>query len=49
MGLFDCENCFFVEASKVEEVMEYIKDSLKYTFDLKKNIDSKRGYSRKHS
>lgn len=38
MGLYDGVNCFYVSNDKVKVVMEYIKDSLKYTFDLKKNI-----------
>jgi len=38
MGLYDQENCFYVDASKIEEVLEYVKNSIKYTFDLKKNI-----------
>ena len=38
MGLYDEVNCFYVEASKIEEVLNYVKDSIKYTFDLKKNI-----------
>ncbi|MCX4249470.1 MAG: DNA polymerase I [Bacilli bacterium] len=38
MGLFDGENLFFVEANMIPEVMDYIKDAVKYTFDLKKNM-----------
>lgn len=38
MGLYDGENAYYVESSKVNEVMNYIKDIKKYTFDLKKNI-----------
>lgn len=38
MGLYDGVNCFYVEKDLIKDVMEYIKDSLKYTFDLKKNI-----------
>lgn len=37
MGLFDKENLFFVKPEMVNEVLNYIKDSVKYTFDLKKN------------
>ena len=37
MGLYDGENLFFVKPDIVDEVLEYIKDSVKYTFDLKKN------------
>lgn len=38
MGLYDGYECFYVSSDKVKEVMEYIKDVVKYTFDLKKNI-----------
>lgn len=38
MGLFDGVNCFYVDASLIKDVMEYLKDTIKYTFDLKKNI-----------
>lgn len=38
MGLFDGENLFYVEENKIKEVMEYTKDVVKYTFDLKKNM-----------
>lgn len=38
MGLFDGENLFFVEANMIPEVMDYIRDAVKYTFDLKKNM-----------
>ena len=37
MGLFDQENLFFIQPDKVNEVIDYINDSVKYTFDLKKN------------
>lgn len=37
MGLYDKENLFFVKPEMVDEVLNYIKDSVKYTFDLKKN------------
>ena len=37
MGLYDKENLFFVKSEMVNEVLNYIKDSVKYTFDLKKN------------
>ena len=37
MGLYDKENLFFVKPEMVKEVLNYIKDSVKYTFDLKKN------------
>lgn len=38
MGLYDGDNLFFVESTKIKEVMDYIRDSVKYTFDLKKNM-----------
>lgn len=38
MGLYDGYNLFYVEASMINEVMEYISSSIKYTFDLKKNM-----------
>jgi len=38
MGLYDGENCYYVEHDRINEVLEYIKESIKYTFDLKKNI-----------
>ena len=37
MGLFDGENLFFVKPEMVDNAIDYIKDSIKYTFDLKKN------------
>ena len=37
MGLFDQDNLFFVKPDMVSDVLNYIKDSVKYTFDLKKN------------
>ena len=37
MGLYDQENLFFVNSNMVKDVLSYIKDSVKYTFDLKKN------------
>ena len=37
MGLFDQDNLYFVKDDMVKEVLNYIKDSVKYTFDLKKN------------
>ena len=37
MGLYDKENLFFIKPVMVNEVINYIKDSIKYTFDLKKN------------
>ena len=38
MGLFDGTTCFYVKKELVEDVMKYIKEINKYTFDLKKNI-----------
>ena len=38
MGLYDGKNLFYVEPEKINEVMEYTKDVIKYTFDLKKNM-----------
>ena len=37
MGLYDGDNLFFINKGKVNEVMDYIENSIKYTFDLKKN------------
>ena len=37
MGLYDQDNLFFVKKEMINDVLEYIKDSIKYTFDLKKN------------
>ena len=37
MGLFDGDNLYFINKDKVNEVIDYINDSIKYTFDLKKN------------
>ena len=37
MGLYDQNNLFFVNNDMVKDVLDYIKDSVKYTFDLKKN------------
>ena len=38
MGLYDGKTSFYVEPSRIKEVMEYLRDVNKYTFDLKKNI-----------
>ena len=38
MGLYDGKNLFYIEPDKINEVMEYIKDVPKYTFELKKNM-----------
>lgn len=37
MGLYDGVNLFYVTPDKVNDVLNYITDSVKYTFDLKKN------------
>ena len=37
MGLYDQNNLFFVKPELVNNVLEYINNSTKYTFDLKKN------------
>ena len=38
MGLYDGVNSFYVSPDKISEVMNYTKECVKYTFDLKKNI-----------
>lgn len=38
MGVFDGNNLFYVEPNKIEEVMDYLKNTEKYTYDLKKNM-----------
>lgn len=38
MGLYDGKNLYYISKDKINEVMEYLKDTSKYTFDLKKNI-----------
>jgi len=37
MGLYDQDNLFYISVDKINEVIDYINDSKKYTFDLKKN------------
>jgi len=37
MGLYDQDNLYFINPDKVNDVIDYINDSKKYTFDLKKN------------
>ena len=37
MGLYDGDNLFFVRPDMVNDVLNYVKSSVKYTFDLKKN------------
>ncbi len=38
MGLYDGENAFYIPKDKIKEVLDYLKDNKKYTYDLKKNI-----------
>jgi DNA polymerase-1 len=38
MGLYDGYNTYYVDKDKINEVLDYTKDVVKYTFDLKKNI-----------
>lgn len=38
MGIYDGVNSFYVKPEMINEVMDYIRDVKKYTFDLKKNI-----------
>ena len=38
MGLYDGKNTYFVKSNLIKEVLEYYQNSLKYTYDLKKNI-----------
>ncbi len=38
MGLYDGKNSYFVSKNRIAEVLEYLKDNKKYTFDYKKNI-----------
>ena len=37
MGLYDQEKLYYVKPDIVNDVLKYIEDSVKYTFDLKKN------------
>ena len=37
MGIYDQENLYYVKPDMVNNVLNYIKDSVKYTFNLKKN------------
>ena len=37
MGLYDQENLYFIKPDMVNDVLNYIKNSVKYTYDLKKN------------
>lgn len=38
MGLYDGFDLFYVEKDMINEVIDYLRDSVKYTYDLKKNI-----------
>ncbi len=38
MGIFDGEKAYYVRKDLIKEVMDFYKNSKKYTFDLKKNI-----------
>ncbi|MDD4706325.1 MAG: DNA polymerase I [Bacilli bacterium] len=38
MGIFDGENAYYVNKDLIQEVLDYYKDTKKYTYDLKKNI-----------
>jgi DNA polymerase I len=38
MGLYDGKNLFYVNKDLIKDVMNYLKKSKKYTYDLKKNI-----------
>lgn len=38
MGLYDGSTLYYVEPSKIKEVMDYIREVPKYTFELKKNM-----------
>ncbi len=38
MGIYDGENSYFVKKDLIESVLNFYKNSKKYTFDLKKNI-----------
>ncbi len=38
MGLYDGKNTYFVKKELIKEVFEFYKNTIKYTFDLKKNI-----------
>ena len=38
MGLYDGNNAYYVPKEMIQEVLEFTKNALKYTYDLKKNI-----------
>ena len=37
MGIYDQDNLFFVKPDMISDVLDYIENSVKYTFNLKKN------------
>lgn len=39
MGLYDGKNLFYVKPGMINECLDYLKDTEKYTYDLKKNIN----------
>lgn len=39
MGLYDGKNLFYVKPEMINECLDYLKDTEKYTYDLKKNIN----------
>lgn len=39
MGLYDGTNLFYVKPDMIKECLNYLKDTNKYTYDLKKNIN----------
>ena len=45
MGLYDGNSLFFIRKDKIKEVMEYLKEKPKYTYDLKKNIQLLKDYN----
>lgn len=38
MGIYDGEKAFFVKKELIKDVLNFYKDSIKYTYDLKKNL-----------
>lgn len=39
MGIYDGNNLFYVKPEMINECLEYLKNTEKYTYDLKKNIN----------
>ena len=39
MGLYDGKNLFYVKPEMINECLDYLKDTEKYTYDLKNNIN----------